>query len=320
MPLKKLRCRSPKEDNDGAGDEYGREDGQTQSTEVAHRAVRRGFPWRQNFHFAEAIMSNPDLPPELLDHVVDLLQDTRDALRNCCLVAKSWIPRSRRHLFARIAFLDAASLRSWKTAFPDPSTSPASYARFLFVQCSQVVTAADVEEGGWIPTFSQVVHFELWIPGPRVDVDQPGLVLIPFHGFSPALRSLRVSSPGFLFAPVSDLIHSFSCLQDLVVVTYNPFDCSHSFYKQLFAIQPPGPLAFRGTLELSLDMGIGPIASRLLSLPNSLHFRELCLARYHEEDILLTTALVERCSPTLEILKIECTLTGATIHRSCSLE
>src|ERR1700753_3973225 len=136
----------------------------SQSTEEAHRAVCRGFPWRQNLHLAGTIMSNPDLPPELLDHVVDLLQDTRDALKNCCLVAKSWIPRSRRHLFARIAFPNPASLRSWRSAFPDPSTSPACCARSLFIGYAPVVVAEDAEEGGWIPTFSRVVHFELVIP------------------------------------------------------------------------------------------------------------------------------------------------------------
>jgi hypothetical protein len=36
-------------------------------------------------------MSNP-LPAELLDYVIDHLCDTQDALRNCCLVSKSWVP------------------------------------------------------------------------------------------------------------------------------------------------------------------------------------------------------------------------------------
>ena len=266
-------------------------------------------------------MSNPDLPPELLDHVVDLLQDTRDALKNCCLVAKSWIPRSRRHLFARIAFLDAAGLRSWKTAFPDPSTSPASHTRFLLVKYPQDITAADAEEGGWIPTFSRVVHFEVVIPcrkpfaGPYAD--QLEVSLIPFHEFSPALRSLRVESVYFPLPPIVNLIYSFPCFQDLVVVVLDRFGRSDRFYKQPLVIKPPSPLAFTGVLELFLKVEMDPIASRLLSLPNSLHFQELRLTWTHEGDILLTTALVERCSPTLEILEIRCCV-GATTQRSCS--
>jgi hypothetical protein len=47
---------------------------------------------------AETAISVSRLPAEMLDHVVDHLYDTEDALRNCCLVSKSWIPRTRKHL------------------------------------------------------------------------------------------------------------------------------------------------------------------------------------------------------------------------------
>ena len=39
-------------------------------------------------------MSNLHLPAETLDHIVDHLHDTKDALRNCCLGSKSWVPRT----------------------------------------------------------------------------------------------------------------------------------------------------------------------------------------------------------------------------------
>ena len=100
-------------------------------------------------------MSNPPIPPEILDHIVDDSYDESDALRNCCLVAKSWVPRTRKHLFADIEFYLPKRLESWKMMFPDPSNSPAYHAHTLLVRFPQVVTAADAGEGGWVRTFSR---------------------------------------------------------------------------------------------------------------------------------------------------------------------
>jgi len=90
-------------------------------------------------------MSTPRLPPELLDHIVYLVCDSQVVLRNCCLISKSWIPPTRRHLFADIRFGNAQRLRSRKETFPDPSTSPAHYTKTLIIDCIQVVTIADAE-------------------------------------------------------------------------------------------------------------------------------------------------------------------------------
>jgi len=56
-----------------------------------------------------------------------------------------------------------------------------------------------------------------------------------------------------------------------------------------------------GSLELSRP---GFIASRLLSLPGGIHFRELILTWSREEDVLSTKGLVEGCSHSLEYLEI----------------
>ena len=95
-------------------------------------------------------MSHSSLPAELLDHIVDLLHDSRDTdkLKSCCLASKSWTPRTRKHIFASIYFSTAEHLQSWKEMFPDPSTSPAYYTKYLFIGCPQEVVATDAEEGG----------------------------------------------------------------------------------------------------------------------------------------------------------------------------
>jgi len=53
--------------------------------------------------FKETTMSR-SLPPEILDLIVDHLHDEPTALKACCLVSKSWVPRTWNHLFALVEF------------------------------------------------------------------------------------------------------------------------------------------------------------------------------------------------------------------------
>jgi hypothetical protein len=86
-------------------------------------------PVRISQRLAETTMSNPHLPAEILDHVVAHLYDMRDALKSCCLVSKSWIPRVQKHLFTDVMFYTIKSLQTWKEMFPDPSISPGCYVK-----------------------------------------------------------------------------------------------------------------------------------------------------------------------------------------------
>ena len=62
----------------------------------------------------ETTMSDPSLPPEIFDHVVDLLHDEPKALWNYCIVAKPWVARTRKHLFADIDFSSSANGRAFR--------------------------------------------------------------------------------------------------------------------------------------------------------------------------------------------------------------
>ena len=46
----------------------------------------------------------PPFPPEIFDLIIDHLQDEPITLKACCLVSKSWVPRSRMHIFAHVEF------------------------------------------------------------------------------------------------------------------------------------------------------------------------------------------------------------------------
>jgi len=262
-------------------------------------------------------MSIPHLPPELLDHIIDLLHDSQTALRDCCLVSKSWIPRTRTHLFAEVKFDTEEGLESWKEKFPDPSTSPARYTKTLTVRI-QIVTAADAEGGGWIRGFSYVERLEVTasLLGEMVS-------LLPFYGFSPILKSLRLDSYFHPSSQIFDLILSFPLLEDLnVAMRYDNDDVDSS---RTPTVQPPNQ-PMTGFLDLSRCTWLGFIANWLLSLPSGIHFCKLAVRCSRLEDTLATARLVEECSPTLEYIKIDCSFRGTPIwyplpHRqliSCS--
>jgi len=263
--------------------------------------IRSGNAW------AETTMSNPILPAELLDHIVDLLHDREFTLRNCCLVSKSWISRTRKHLFANILLDAEEDLESWKEMFPDPSTSPACYTKTLAVGCPQLVTTADAETGGWIRGFSCVVGLE--VGSQTLDLDESGVSLIPFHGLSPTVKHLRANFHVLPSPRIFNLALSFPLLEDLSVVAYSMSDDDDAGSDRLPpVVQPSNPPAFTGTLNLLLTTGMEHVTPRLLSLPGGIHFWKLTLMWVHEEDPSLTLAVVEKCSHTVETLDITCHL------------
>ena len=256
-------------------------------------------------------MSSRHLPAELLDRIVDLLYDSRNTLKQCSLVSKSWIPRARKRLFAEIKFSTMESLQSWATAFPDPSTSPACYTRILLVGRPLETVAADAEEWGWIQTFTRAQVLDLSTN--FTNRSPPPISLLPFYGFSPSLKTLRLAFRVFPSSQVFGLIPSFPLLDDLRVVAWW-IASNEDSNNQETAVQPLVSPPFTGFLELDLNTGLDFVASWLLSLPGGLHFRSLHLTFNRQSNSVPATALVEGCSSTLEFLEIDCKISGLFIH------
>ena len=251
-------------------------------------------------------MPSPYLPAELLDDIVDLLRDNNRALRNCCLVSKSWIPRTRHHLFGNVGFFTEKDLKLWKKTFPDPSTSPASYTKSILIGSSYVLRGVDADGGRWLRSFSRVVHLRVKLQ--NHERQGSAIPLAAFHGFSPVIRSLDLS---FITLPPShifDLILSFPLLEDLSLTTYGGRSYNDDGPgRMLTALRRPPKL--NGTLTLFLVKGTEFVTPRLLSL-RGIHFRGLTLTWRHEGDLSTIMALVEECTHTLESLHIERFLQG----------
>ena len=273
--------------------------------------------WRQNerssrlkLNVATTVMSNLDFPAELLDHTVDLLDGDRHALKSCCLVSKSWIPRTRKHLFASVDFDSPGRLRAWKNAFPNPSTSPARYTKTLVITRRLGDPLADAEEGGWIPTFSRVEHFRLYGGNPKIS-------LTPLHGFSPAIKPLRIKSAPFPYS-IFNFIFSFPLLEDLSLISYISLHRDDTD-EQPATARPSSSPKFTGYLALDIWEEIDLVASQLLSLPGGLHFRELKLQFRRRDEVSPIGALVEGCSSTLESLDISCKVWGTIVSTSIGI-
>jgi len=230
------------------------------------------------------------LPPEMLDLIVDHLHDQPATLRVCCLVSKSWVPRTRTHLFAHVRLTSRFPFGSWAKAFPDPLNSPAHHTRSLTIQdyhSTWFAAAAGVDAGHWIRAFHNVVH---------LDINRHPFA--PLHGLSPTVKSLRLALSRPRLSEVFDLMCSFPLLEDFSFLFYNYEDDLEGW------TAPSTSPRLTGSFKLRSLLGIGPIPRRLLDLPNGLNFTRAILACDKETDFKLVTDLVEGCSNTLESLSI----------------
>jgi hypothetical protein len=107
-------------------------------------------------------MSCPHLPPELFDHIIDLLHGEHETLKSCYLVSKSWAQRVRKHLFSKVTFASLDDFVAWNKIFPDPVSSPAHYARSLHIIGVEVILAAFFEEKNWVCAFYNVVRLSVF--------------------------------------------------------------------------------------------------------------------------------------------------------------
>jgi hypothetical protein len=107
-------------------------------------------------------MSDPYLPPEISDYIVDLLHGESETLRDCCLISKSWVPPARKHLFGEVRIIYPAHLEAWEKAFPDPANSPAYHAHSQVFSCGRLTAAIDMKEGGWVQAFCNVVRLQIF--------------------------------------------------------------------------------------------------------------------------------------------------------------
>jgi len=233
------------------------------------------------------------LLPDIFDLIVDDLHDDPATLKTCCIVSKSWVPRTRKHLFADIEFgATEPPIELWKKAFPNPSNSPAHYTRNLSIYGLPVITAGAV--GGWISAFRNVVNMRLQ------GLDRTSLV--PLHGLSPAVRSLHLK---YSTNEVFDLVCSFPLLDDLTLIAPRRVDDPDAW------TAPSTSPKLAGFLDMFTVGETRLTTRRLLDLSGGLHFSKISVVFSDDDEAGSVTDLVSGCSDTLETLIIMYYLMGA---------
>ena len=245
-------------------------------------------------------MSCP-LLSDTLDLIVDQLHDDPATLKACCLSSKSWAPRTRRHLFASVQFgPPGPTIESWMETFPDPLNTPARYTRTLIIlDIRPAVAAAAIQ---WIRAFQNVARLHI-VALARAESDKD-LSLAQLNGLSPAVKSLRMGFDSTPLSEVFDFMCSFPSLEDLALFHIGREDDSDQW------CCPQTSPSFSGSLMLGGMWGIGPIAYRLMELPNGLRFTKVALVCVDEEDFEWVDELVSGCSDTLEDLNVTCNFPG----------
>ena len=244
---------------------------------------------------------SPSLPTDILDLIADHLHDEPTKLRACCLVSKSWVPRTRRHLFAFLEF-DASprsesTLELWMKAFPDPSNSPARYTRGLHLARYLAITVAISKARRWVHSFNHLTYLAVTTAG----VDDHHISFTQLHGLSPSLKSLRLS---YSHAPLPELlalICSFPLLEDLVLGSVRDRENTPEWDA------PPTSPKFIGSL--CLGGKTRDITRKLLDLPGGLHFSSIAVS-CPIEDGDLANELVSMCSDTLESFLLDFSYLG----------
>ena len=232
----------------------------------------------------------PSHPPEVFDSIIDFVHDNPEALKTCCLVSKSWVPRAQAFL-QRNQVPIPRRYRSMEERFSRSHQSPAYHTRSLSVHYVESIPSADGEEGGWLQPFSNVVRLDLRsIAEPRSET-KPKFRFIPFYGFS-LVKHLRIM---YLFLPpeVFNLICSLPLLDDLRARDRDE------------VVPRPSKLPSLAGM-LCIFRSPEYVARRLLGLPISLRFRKFISKGCPEEDLEWVAALVERCSDTLESVEVDC--------------
>ena len=247
----------------------------------------------------ETTMSNRFLLPEIIDYIVDDFIRETQTLQNCGLVSKSWVPSTRKQLFADVRFTSPKALESWKKTFPDPRNSPGYHTLNLFIDCPEAITAADTEEGGWIQAFSRVVRLYV-----NSSVGSK-ILLAPLYGFSLTLKALHVTLTAPQGSQVFELVLSFPLLDSITLNVPDLLLDDDELHPPRSDVPATSP-TLTGIFMLLLVRGLEIAVRRLLDFPNSLHFKIVVLSLLRKEDIRWATELVARCSHTLECLDIMC--------------
>ena len=237
------------------------------------------------------------LPQELVEDVVDCLSNDRPMLETCSLVAKTWLPRSRHHLFNKVS-LNNGNVRKWCSAIRPGPDGPSHLVRTLTLQQTQGhrwLGALD-EISDHFSSFRRVEDLSItWLD---LSDFEPGSLARHFVHYGSSLRSLRLSYLSADFSALTTFLHLFPSLEDLLIHTPDLYDDGPPL-----RIPRTAP-HFRGFLNLlSFDSASSPFVSHLAGL--DLQFSSISAFNCDFSSGFPLSRLLETSSSCLRNLELE---------------
>ena len=240
-------------------------------------------------------MPNPPVPQELVERMIDLLRSDIGALQACCLVNKTWVSRSRYHLFYQVEILDDTQLHYWISTFPYPVSNVAGFVRHLHIARPRML---DVSEFS-LEQFTDLEYFSLGdIPDPTTRLEvaaMANILLLPTP-----LRSIRLCLERIRAWDISSLFQRFHSLEDLSLLCH--VICSQRGIEDTITLEASPKL--RGELKIITKNDLTLFAALLESLPNGMHFTRASIAIPLEQPRTINT-LLQPLAHTLTSLSIE---------------
>ncbi|KAF9779607.1 hypothetical protein BJ322DRAFT_1113407 [Thelephora terrestris] len=249
-----------------------------------------------------------NLPPELIDQILDDLSDDLESLRAAALVSKAWASWCQAHLFKSV-HLTPHTLNGWFKNVPHEVGGPASLTRTLTLEESYFMSWINPQFMYFplsnLTTFSDVrsLSFIKWDA-----ILFRGASLKPYFGhFGTTLRAVSLRSCGFHPAILFDLLSLLPNVDDLEIERPH----THSKVPDTIPDAPKITPSFRGTLSLA-DLSAGTlILKAIATLP--LHFSTIKINGCLLYELGAYQMLLTSCRDTLVTLHLEESNRGLTL-------
>jgi len=236
---------------------------------------------------------NARVPQELVEMMINHLRSDIGALKACCVVNKTWVARSRYHLFYQVEILDDTQLHSWASTFRYPANDVGGFVRRLHIAHPRMLE--DVSEFS-LEQFTNVEYFSLGdVPDPTARFQASGMInILPLPT---TLRSIRLCLERIQARGISSLFQRFRNLEDLSIV------CPQRGIEDAITLESSPKLW--GELKIVANNDLTCFATLLGNLPNGIRFTRANISIPLEQPQTINT-LLQSLAHALTSLSIEC--------------
>ncbi|KAF9648878.1 hypothetical protein BDM02DRAFT_2041445 [Thelephora ganbajun] len=246
----------------------------------------------------------PILPQDVIDVLVDWVSVSsvgqRDPhLRSCSLVARSWVQRSRQHLFYSVELASTSDISNWIENVRPGVGGVSGYVRKLWMNCNWDQWSQRFSSVEHLRSFTRVEELRLtyWRGGQATKEE----VEEAFGGFGPSVRTLSISLPRGDPGSFLHLLSLFPHLNNLSIWTSCLDESLNPLPRNLVTVH--GRLALDCVQEHLVDALIGsglkPKALKI-SIPHLISY-----------DGLLTA-----CASSVEVISLSPTYGACLDHTS----